>query len=209
MGRPVGGCAVRRHLVTELPSREVNRYLRNGGDVMLVPVGSVEELGPHLPVGGRCFAAEAFARLMAEESEGLYLPVTAYGPAGETFDRPGSIEVADSQLNEYIRKVMDDLHAQGFRRIVLVTFHHYARYYLPQEFFEDFGCAAAGIHVGELAWGRKQCAVDDLVLGAMKVLRMDGLVARCLAENDRLLGEGGDFGISSAGRKMTTNRVWA
>ena len=42
-----------RRLLCELTSRQCNAYQVQGGDIMLVPVGSVEVLGPHLPVGAR------------------------------------------------------------------------------------------------------------------------------------------------------------
>jgi len=197
---------LKRNLIVDLPSREVNRYLRNGGDVMVVPIGSVEELGPHLPVGAKCLAAEAYAGLMAEAAGGLYLPVTPYGPAGGTSGRPGSIDLPDAALNEYVRAVMDDLYAQGFRRIVLVTFHHYARYYLPQEFFEDHGCAAAGVHLGEVVGG-DGVALDDLVLGALRILGLDTLLARCLKLNDELVAGGKDFSIASAAAGLASGRV--
>ena len=142
--------SLQRHLLSELTSRQCNEYQVQGGDIMLVPVGSVEVLGPHLPVGGHCFVAEAFCRLMAEQVNGLRLPVTPFASVQNTFDRPGSVDVPETIVNGYLRAVMDDLHATGFRRILLVTYLDYLRYYTPQEFYEDHAVAAAGIHLEEL-----------------------------------------------------------
>jgi creatinine amidohydrolase/Fe(II)-dependent formamide hydrolase-like protein len=40
------------HLLCEWTSRQCNQYQAQGSDVALVPVGSVEVLEPHLPIGG-------------------------------------------------------------------------------------------------------------------------------------------------------------
>ena len=62
-------------LIDELPSRLVNEYQTQGGDIMIIPVGSIDAIAPHLPVGARSFVAEAFADLLAKKSGGLRLPV--------------------------------------------------------------------------------------------------------------------------------------
>jgi hypothetical protein len=43
----------------------------------------------------------------------------------------------------------------------------------------------------------------------MRILGMDGLVRKCLAENERLLGSGRDFSIKSAARRLTTGQAYA
>jgi hypothetical protein len=179
-------------LITELTSRECNKYLVRGGDIAIVPVGSVEVLGPHLPIGARCYTAEAFAVLLAERVNGLRIPLTPLSVATNTFDRPGSIAVQEAAVNTYVRAVMDDLLTQGFRRILVISSLDYLSYYIPQEFYEDHGVAAAGIDPREALWrhGRDlNIGEDSLVLGALRVLGMDQLTARVEAENARLLEE--------------------
>jgi hypothetical protein len=180
-------------LLTDLTSRQCNDYQVQGGDIMIVPVGSVEVLGPHLPIGGRCFIAEAFCRLLAEQVHGLCLPATPYSAGSLTFNRPGSVDIPAATVNLYLRSVMDDLHATGFRRILLVTCLDYLRYYIPQEFYEDHQVAAAGIHTGELldALGREAgVGEDSCIVGALRVLGHAGLADRVEQENRRLLSEG-------------------
>jgi hypothetical protein len=185
--------ALQRRLLCELTSRECNEYQVQGGDIMLVPVGSIEALGPHLPVGARCFVAEAFSRLMAEAVGGLYLPVTPYSSAGAAFDRQGTVDIPERTLNSYLRAVMDDLLATGFRRVLVVTYLDYLRYYIPQELYEDHGVAAAGIHLGEELGGRgagSGVREGSWVLGALRVLGRHDLVAKAETENRRLLAKG-------------------
>lgn len=197
---------LQRRLLCELTSRQCNSYQVQGGDIMLVPVGSVEVLGPHLPVGERCFVAEAFCRLMAEQVNGLYLPVTPYTSVQSTFDRAGSVDVPESIVNVYVRAVMDDLLATGFRRILLVTYLDYLRYYIPQEFYEDYNVAAAGIHLGELLnrYGREEgVGEDSFIVGALRVLGRNDLVEKMERENQRLLSE-----VEGGGRKEKEAEAW-
>jgi hypothetical protein len=184
---------VRRTLLSELTSRQCNDFQVQGGDVVVVPVGSVEVLGPHLPVGGRCFVAEAFSLLLAQQVNGLYLPVTPFSSAAHGFDRPGSVDVSEESVNVYLRAVMDDLLATGFRRILLVTYLDYLRYYIPQEFYEDHAVASAGIHLEEeLSLYVRESAIgeDSYIVGALRVLGRNALAERVEQENRRLLADG-------------------
>lgn len=179
------------NLIIDWTSRECNKYLVEGGDIAVVPVGSVEALGPHLPMGSRCFLAEAFAMLLADQVKGVRLPVTPFSSAPNTFDRAGSVAVPEVTVNSYLRATMDDLLAGGFRRVLLVTHLDYLCYYIPQEFYEDHGVAAAGIHVREAVHEYSDgVGEDSLIVGALRVLGKQELAQRVAAENARLLKSG-------------------
>ena len=84
--------------LTEMPSRVANAYLKRGGDICIVPVGSVERVGPHLPLGSRCLVVEALAAMLAEACDGLYVPVTPYGAVADTWGQPGTVDVPEETL---------------------------------------------------------------------------------------------------------------
>lgn len=168
----------------ELTSREVADYLRAGGDVAVVPVGSMEARAPHLPVGARTFTTEAFARVLAREVNGLVVPVVPISHAPHTSRRKGSVLVPTVVLMRYVRAIMDELRLNGFRRIIVVTWHDHLRYYLPQEFYEDTRLPAAGIHMGEMLWGEAKGELDeaDLTAGACLLLGREDLAERIAQE---------------------------
>jgi len=173
---------MKRSLITELPAREINRHQVEGGDIMVLPVATVEVLGPHLPVGGRMYVADAFATLIAQAVGGMRLPVLAPGPVQGTGRMAGSIDVEEGPLHALVRGVMDDLWQTGWRRILLVTYLDYARYYLPQELYEDRNVAAAGMHLSEMLGGElsaRGLGEDSIVVGALRVLGREDLVAKC------------------------------
>lgn len=202
---------MRHRLITESPARVINKWQVEGGDVALLPVGSSEAVGPHLPLGARGFVAEAFSYLMAEAVEGLVLPTLPLAPVMGTLGRGGTVDVAEKETNAVLRSVMDDLAKTGFRRIILVTYLEYAAYYLPAEFWEDNGTAAAGVDLNDLLEQRtadKDMAHDCVVLGALRILGREKLVARCVEAHKRLRESGwknaplpGDFeALSKVGK---------
>lgn len=181
-------------LITELPSRLINQHQVQGGDLMVVPVGSVEVLGPHLPLGARGFVAEAFARLLAEAVGGLTLPLLPLTPLGPNGGLVGSIDVDEGPVNHLLRGLLDDLLATGFRRALLVTYLDYARFYIPIEFYEDHQVAAAGIHLHETLHSEITAAgigEDSVVLGALRILGHEELLAHCLESRKQFLASAG------------------
>jgi len=174
--------------MTELPSRVINKWQVEGGDLCILPIGSAEVLGPHLPIGARTFVAEAFAKLLAEAADGLYLPVLPLVPVKGSARLAGTIDVSELPFTRLIRALMDDMLATGFRRIVLATFLEYQCYYTPTEFYEDHNLAAAGININDAVSKLVQqhgIDNDSVVLGALKILGRDDLVAKCLAAAER------------------------
>src|SRR6202047_1301085 len=64
----------------ELTQPEIAEQLKNN-PLVILPAGSVEQHGPHLPTGTDIFAANVIAHAVAERMDGLVLPG---GPLGVT-----------------------------------------------------------------------------------------------------------------------------
>lgn len=74
--------------VHELSWREVRDYLDSGNDLALLPVGAVEQHGPHMPMGHDAFAAQNIcadaARGCARLSHTLvWMESSPHGPSGD------------------------------------------------------------------------------------------------------------------------------
>jgi creatinine amidohydrolase len=62
--------------------------------VLLIPVGSTEQHGPHLALGTDALVAEAVATGLAAGIDGaLVAPVVEYGASGEHADFPGTLSI--------------------------------------------------------------------------------------------------------------------
>ena len=77
--------------------------LDGGGPVVLVPVGSVEQHGPHLPLATDTVIARAAAevvcdRVCAAGTAAVVAPAIAYGASGEHEGFPGTVSIGHEAL---------------------------------------------------------------------------------------------------------------
>ena len=89
--------------------------------IVVVPLGCIEQHGPHLPVG--CdYGRPTGAVERAQEKHGvkvLVLPTLPFGPAAEHTSYPGTISLTFSTWSKVILEILENLVRDGFRRIVI------------------------------------------------------------------------------------------
>lgn len=127
-------------LMNYMSSRECKAYLDKGGDLVLVPLGTVARLGPHLPLGARGMVVSAIARLMAEKYDGLSLTLIPYSTVYDTFNQLGSMDIPPELMHKYCYNLCDELVANGFKRIIFISFQE-ELYYLSNEYFQEHNMA--------------------------------------------------------------------
>ncbi|NOZ59960.1 MAG: creatininase family protein [Euryarchaeota archaeon] len=102
--------------------KEVEEYLKRRGEVLL-PVGSVEEHGYHLPLSTDGDIAVAVCRELGRRTGILVAPVVWYGYSRSTRGYSGTVMVGRSALREYLREVLEGFGESGFRRVFVVSGH--------------------------------------------------------------------------------------
>lgn len=105
----------------ELTSADVARMRRK--PVVLLPVGAVEQHGPHLPLGADLFQPLHVLERVARRTGAILAPPIPYGHVATSRPFPGTISVSFDALRAYARDVLADLVRNGFRRIVVVSGH--------------------------------------------------------------------------------------
>lgn len=103
-----------------MPDFEVARDKRYP---VLVPVGSLEEHGPHLPLGTDTFHALEVARRVAALRPALVAPPVFYGVCRSTRQHPGTVSLTGDTLRALVRDLGREFHRQGLRRLVFVSGH--------------------------------------------------------------------------------------
>jgi creatinine amidohydrolase len=101
---------------------EIEEKLQGGAPVIL-PVGCVEEHGPHLPVGTDLFQAYYVSIKVAERVGGLVLPPFHYGHSSSTRNFPGSVTISAETLRSLTRDVIGNVIRMGARLILVNTGH--------------------------------------------------------------------------------------
>ncbi len=96
---------------------------RNEMKTVILPVGSVEEHGPHLPLGTDAFHAIEVAQRVASERRVLVAPPVYYGICRSTREHPGTLSLSGDSLRALLRDLGREFHRQGLRRLVFISGH--------------------------------------------------------------------------------------
>jgi len=92
-------------------------------DTVLIPTGSVEMEGPHLPMGVDSIAALEVARRVAQESEVMVAPLVSVTYSDWHMGFPGTLTLSLSTLTQILREICGCLIEHGFRRIIFINSH--------------------------------------------------------------------------------------
>ena len=107
--------------IDELTSREVETYIKEGGDLVFIPFGPVSGHGPFIPMGMHAHWANALSVLLAEKANGLVFPATFTCFAGATRTFRGTVGFSVEEQILVLKRIARTLHAAGFKRTVLVA----------------------------------------------------------------------------------------
>ncbi len=93
--------------------------------VVILPIATIEDHGPHLPVSTDCTITAALCERVcrAKPKETILLPTVSYGYSPHHEDFPGSLNIPYGTLTEYITGIGKSLAGHGFRRLLLVNGH--------------------------------------------------------------------------------------
>ncbi|MDH3446291.1 MAG: creatininase family protein, partial [Deltaproteobacteria bacterium] len=114
--------------LADIPFPEVEKVVRRGRALVIIPVGVVEEHGAHLPLGMDAFAAEAYAasaapRLEEQGYEVIVAPTANYGVARAAIDFPGTLSLEPETLKSMIVDIGRSLARHGLKRLVILNGH--------------------------------------------------------------------------------------
>lgn len=108
---------------SDLTRDEVGAVARSGA-VAVLPVGAVEQHGPHLATGTDAVLADHAARAAVERTGDVVLPVLAYGCSlGHTEHWPGTVSLSVATLTAMVSDIGRWVHASGFHKLIVVNSH--------------------------------------------------------------------------------------
>lgn len=177
---------MRTRFLPKMTHDEVEEYLKRN-DIIYVPFGTVEVHGT-FPMDVENTTPEAFAKLMAEETDGLVLGSLPYFFCGASPISRGTIQMSVEQGLPYLKAIAHSLLNQGFRRQVYLSLHGPAFLTggaLVVDFFDETKCPISYIDLGngiEYSMKKENADVskikfDDIFFGAYEIMnRKDELV---------------------------------
>ena len=106
----------------ELTDPEIAAALARSPRVVL-PMGSVEQHGPHLPTGTDFFAATAIALAVAGHLDALVLPLCPRGVPPMHMPYPGTVSLRPQTLQAVVADIGSSLAVHGCREFVILNWH--------------------------------------------------------------------------------------
>lgn len=93
--------------------------------VAILPVGSCEQHGQHLPLGTDSFLCTSVVIQAAKlaEAEVALLPPIAYGYSPHHMDFPGTVTLSQDTLGSLIRDICGSLFRHGLSKVIIVNGH--------------------------------------------------------------------------------------
>ena len=171
-----------RVLLGELTSTDASRRIAAGA-ILLLPLGSQEDQGPHIPMGDhRC--AERIAALIAQAAiragiDCLVVPALPFGGRDFFGSRPGGIALSQETLRAVLRDMFGCLLPHGATRMIVINGHGgnaQAIHDVTQEILLRQGVLVPNLQIWRIAAG-----LLPAILGADMAFRAQGHGADPLA----------------------------
>ena len=102
---------------------EVKAEINGGRDTVIVPLGSTEQHGRHMPLGTDTVLGDEIGRGLAERLEAFLAPTVRFGCSEHHLFFPGTISLSRETFQRVVIDVVKSLSRHGFRRIVLLPTH--------------------------------------------------------------------------------------
>lgn len=119
--------AYRTRYLPAMTRQQIEALPGKSSAVVIVPTASIEQHGPHLPVGvdsilGQAWLAAAVPHLPA--SAGVYIgPAITYGKSNEHAGFPGTVTISARTLHRLVKAIARQLAALGFRTLAILNTH--------------------------------------------------------------------------------------
>lgn len=106
---------------------DVESYLeQRDSPTAVVPIGSTEQHGPHLPLGVDAYEAIGIAEGFAERAGLLVAPPIWYGDAEHHLSFPGTISLSSETVIAVLKDIYRSLLHHGFENVITVNGHRVA-----------------------------------------------------------------------------------
>jgi len=97
--------------------------LQKRSDLVIIPIGSLEQHGHHMPIGTDIINGVERAKLIAQERDVLVAPVLMVGQSPYHMAFAGTITLTAETIIQVHMEAVDSLIQHGFRRFIIMNAH--------------------------------------------------------------------------------------
>lgn len=109
-------------VLQEMSWTDVRDYLKTN-DMVIIPIGSTEQHGPHMPLGTDYYEATGMAREISAQTGVLVAPVLLVGYSVYHSGFPGSLSLKPETMENVLFETAEMLIGYGFRRFMFFNYH--------------------------------------------------------------------------------------
>ncbi|HET6458722.1 MAG TPA: creatininase family protein [Nitrosopumilaceae archaeon] len=109
--------------VKDLSDPVLSKLIKSKRRVALIPVGSIEQHGPHLPVSTDSDIVSEIARRLSEKTGFMLLPTINYGVSFEHHPR-FNLSIPKSTLQKFLIDLCTSLSKNKINQIIILNGHH-------------------------------------------------------------------------------------
>jgi creatinine amidohydrolase len=147
--------------------------LQQTSQTVILPLGTLEEHGPHLPMGTDTFHALEVVRRVAKRRPLLVAPPLFYGMCRSTREHPGTVSISGDALRALLLSLGREFYRQGGRNLVFISGH------------------AGGTHISAVVEAA-ECLLAELPEAKIAVVNLLELLREVLADQPDLVQTRGD-----------------
>ena len=119
--------------IYSLSNIDIEKWKKKSNQI-IIPIGSLEQHGPHLPVSTDTIIIEHLAKTIAEKIQSLYIPAITFGISFE-HEPFFNISLSHITFSNLIGDICVSLAKYGMKNIILLNGHHGnmgSMYYISQ-----------------------------------------------------------------------------
>jgi creatinine amidohydrolase len=106
----------------ELTSPDFQKEVEDGV-IAVLPVGSIEIHGPHLPLGTDTLVIQALVELASKREHAVVLPALPFAYVPENRHFPGTMTMEPKLLLSLLGEISDEVGRNGFEKLLLINGH--------------------------------------------------------------------------------------
>jgi creatinine amidohydrolase len=147
--------------------------LKQKTQTVILPLGALEEHGPHLPLGTDAFHALEVVRRVADLRPVLVAPPLFYGMCRSTREHPGTVSISGDSFRALLLDLGREFYRQGWRNLIFISGH------------------AGGTHISAVVEAAERLLVE-LPEAKIAVVNLLELLREVLADKPELVHTKGD-----------------
>ena len=115
----------------ELTQKGFTEAVKTSEGVCILPLGVLEKHGNHLPLGTDMFTGISVCKKAAEIEPAVVFPYYFFGQISEARHYKGTIAASHRLLMDALLEMCDEIHRNGFKKIIICSSHGGNNNFLP------------------------------------------------------------------------------